>query len=62
MNPDRTIKLELPWKTVQIISAALQEIPFRVASPVLAELQKQIDAQVSDNVVPLPAQGSTPAA
>lgn len=55
MDPARKITLELPWQTVQIISAALQELPFRVSSPILAELQKQVDAQTADNVVPMPS-------
>lgn len=56
MDPKREITLTLSWQTVQIISAALQELPFRVANPVLADLQRQIDAQIGDNVVPMPTQ------
>lgn len=52
MDQNREMTFKLPWRTVQIISAALHEMPFRVASPVLAELQKQINEHVStDNVV-----------
>jgi len=58
MDPARKITLELPWQTVQIISAALQELPFRVSSPVLAEMQKQITEQTADNVVPIDAKDS----
>ncbi len=54
MHPNQPITLTLSWQTVQIISAALHEVPFRVSSPILAELQKQVMAQIDDNV------GSTP--
>lgn len=39
------LKFELTQQQVQIIAAALGELPFKHAQPVLAELQKQVDAQ-----------------
>ena len=50
------ILLPLPFL---LIGAALQELPFRVSNPVLAEMQKQITKQTADNVVPMPAQSSS---
>lgn len=43
MNP--TIKLELSNEALAVIGAALGNHPYRVAAPVIAELQRQIDAQ-----------------
>lgn len=39
------IKLELTEQFVAIIGAALENSPYKVVAPVLAEMQKQIEAQ-----------------
>lgn len=39
------MKLELAQEHLQIIGAALSELPYRVAAPVVAEINKQIAAQ-----------------
>lgn len=39
------MKLELTQEQLQIIGAALSEMPYRVAAPLVAEINKQIAAQ-----------------
>lgn len=39
------LKFELSEQMVNIIGAALQKAPYEVVAPVIAELQKQINAQ-----------------
>lgn len=39
------LKLELTEQQVAVIGEALSAAPYRVVAPVIAELQKQIDAQ-----------------
>ena len=43
-----TMKLELTQEQLQIIGAALSDLPYRVAAPVLAEINRQIAAQQKD--------------
>ena len=40
-----TRKLELTQEHLQIIGAALAELPFRVAAPVIEEINRQIAEQ-----------------
>jgi hypothetical protein len=40
-----TIKLELTEQDIQILSAALGEIPFKLAAPLVDKLNKQIAEQ-----------------
>lgn len=60
IDQERIIKIELPWKTIAVISAALHELPGKVCNPIIDAMQKQIDAQTkadgkveTDNVVPI---------
>jgi hypothetical protein len=39
------IKLELSEQMVAIVGEALGNVPFKIAAPVIAEIQKQIEAQ-----------------
>ena len=39
------LKFELTEQQVMHIAAALGEAPFKIANPILQELQKQLDAQ-----------------
>lgn len=39
------MKLDLPPEHLQIIGAALAELPFRVAAPVIEEINRQIAEQ-----------------
>lgn len=39
------MKLDLTQEHLQIIGAALGEMPYRVAAPVIAEINRQIAAQ-----------------
>lgn len=39
------MKLELTHEQLQIIGAALAELPYRVSAPLLAEINRQIAAQ-----------------
>jgi len=48
-------KLELSQAMIAVIGEALSNAPYKVAAPVLAEIQKQIDAQVPKDQPP--AQG-----
>ena len=43
------MKLELTQEQLQIIGAALSEMPYRVAAPLVAEINKQIEAQKEDD-------------
>ena len=43
------MKLELTLEQLQIIGAALSEMPYRVAAPLVAEINKQIEAQKEDD-------------
>lgn len=38
------MKLELTQEQLQIIGAALAELPYRIAAPVIAEINRQIAA------------------
>lgn len=40
-----TIKVELTEQDLQILSAALGEIPFKIAAPLVEKLNKQIAEQ-----------------
>jgi hypothetical protein len=44
------ITLTLPLSMVQVIGSALENSPYKVAAPVLIELQKQINAQQQQSV------------
>lgn len=53
-----TFKFELTQDMVNVISSALGEMPFKLAMPVVAEMQKQINdqqAKAAENVVAIPA-------
>lgn len=39
------MKLELTHEQLQLIGAALNELPYRVAAPLIAEINRQITAQ-----------------
>jgi hypothetical protein len=39
------LKLELSEQMLQVIGEALSNAPYRISAPVLAEIQKQLDAQ-----------------
>jgi hypothetical protein len=39
------VKLELSEQMIQVIGEALGNAPFKTSAPVIAELQKQINAQ-----------------
>ena len=39
------MKLELTQEQLQIIGAALNELPYRVAAPLIAEINRQLAAQ-----------------
>ena len=41
------MKLELTQEQLQLIGAALNELPYRVAAPLIAEINRQITAQQS---------------
>src|SRR5437867_2032081 len=45
-----TYKIELTEKQLQVLSAALNEIPYRLAAPVMADLQRQITAQEQESL------------
>lgn len=38
-------KLEISLQTLEVISRALGNMPYTIAAPVIAELQKQVNAQ-----------------
>ena len=40
-----TLKFELSEQMVSVIGEALSGAPYKIAAPVIAELQKQINAQ-----------------
>ena len=42
----QTVKLELNPQEFNVIMAALQEIPFKMADPVIRSLVKQVQGQV----------------
>ncbi len=43
MDPKRELTMTFSWQTWQVISAALQELPFRVSSPILQQMQEQLN-------------------
>lgn len=43
------IKLELSQEMLAIIASALGNHPYRMAAPVVAEIQRQIDSQIPKN-------------
>lgn len=55
------MKFELEEKMVQVIALALGEIPYKIAAPVINELQRQIDAQQSKPPENKPAEDPPPA-
>jgi hypothetical protein len=48
------IKLELSEQMLQVIGDALANAPYRVSAPVLAEIQKQLDAHNARRGVKVP--------
>lgn len=44
-NPMEPMKIELTKDHLQIVGAALSELPYRVVQPVIAEINRQIAAQ-----------------
>jgi hypothetical protein len=50
--------IQLNEQMLRVISEALGNAPFRVAAPVIAELQKQIDVQQKPSP-PTPGNGKT---
>jgi len=53
-----TFKFELNQDMTNVVSVALGELPYKVSAPVIAEMQKQINAQqaqAAENVVAIPA-------
>ena len=56
------MKLELTQEQLQIIGAALNELPYRVAAPLIAEINRQITAHQdkSDNHDTIAAESATP--
>lgn len=46
------MKLELTQEQLQIIGAALSEMPYRVAAPMIAEINRQIAEQEKDKEEP----------
>ncbi len=45
------LKLELSEQMIAVIGQALGQAPYNVAAPVVAEIQKQINAQKAPRVV-----------
>lgn len=52
------IPVSLPIDTWNLIAAALAELPFRVAAPVINELQKQVAAAQAPAPPEPPAEGA----
>ena len=50
-----TVPFSLPPISVNIIAEALQQMPWRVADPVLKDLQAQLDAHLARRQDPDPA-------
>ena len=46
------MKLELTQEQLQIIGAALSEMPYRVAAPMIAEINRQIAEQEKEKEKP----------
>ena len=44
------MKLELTQEQLQIIGAALSELPYRLAAPVIAEINRQIEEQEKEKL------------
>ena len=44
------MKLELTQEQLQIIGAALSELPYRLAAPVIAEINRQIAEQEKEKL------------
>lgn len=42
--PDKFV-IEFNQQTLEVIAAAIRELPFRIAAPILQDLQRQVDAQ-----------------
>lgn len=62
MNPSH-YSLFLTTQTVQVISLALQDAPYRVAAPALAEINSQIERQTrAKDEPPIPAPAAEEAA
>lgn len=51
MNPSH-YSLFLTAQTVQVISLALQDAPYRIAAPALAEINSQIERQPRERAEP----------
>lgn len=47
MDPKRDLSMTFSWATWQVISAALQELPWRVAQPILGQMQEQLNKIVA---------------
>ena len=47
---EQTIKFELTVQQANVILQALSEIPFKIAQPLIQELQNQAKGQIPDEV------------
>jgi hypothetical protein len=45
VNGVQVISIEISAQQWQVVQAALQELPFKIAQPVLADLQRQVIEQ-----------------
>ncbi len=61
VNGVQVVDLEISAQQWQVIQAALQELPFKVAQPVLADLQTQVikQSQPPKGNPPAPVEGNT---
>lgn len=55
VTDNTSITMVFPLGVVKQIADVLQAAPFRIASPILNDLQKQLDAQLADDPVEAPA-------
>ena len=47
------LKFEFSEHAVQVIADALGEMPYRIAAPIMSDMQRQIQAQRPNNVRPI---------
>ena len=51
-QPPSEITLKLPMQMMLVIAKGIQELPYKEASPVLNEVQRQVNEQLAPKVEP----------
>ena len=58
-NEDPVLTIKLPVSTVNVILAGLQELPFKMADPVMKNLIQQAETQLSAQAAPATGEAQT---